>query len=658
LKNLETGYNEQIISDRGFPISNIQFSKDSKGFYFSSSYSSDPQWNGAGIEEIFYFNVSTKNYKKVDLKWELGAGGGFIVAGNDIIVLLSNRTTFKAAYFEKRGNQWKKLPFNLKEKNDHIGIHTISDDGSKIIYTHSTTNQLPIDYIASLKFNKVSEETLLVRLNKHLKDKELVKSEVIKWAGYKGEEVTGVLYYPKDYQEGKKYPLMLSIHGGPASATLDRWREGWGTYPNILAQKGMFVLKPNYHGSNNHGLAYVESIKGNYYEPELEDITKGIELLINEGKVDRSKLGTMGWSNGAIITTMLTVRYPDMFKVAAAGAGDVNWTSDFGTCGFGVQFDQSYFGGAPWDDTNGKFYNENYLIKSPLFEMEKVKTPTIIFHGSEDRAVPRDQGWEYYRALQQIGKAPVKFLWFPGQPHGLRKITHQTRKVKEEIAWIEQFLLGASNDKNESFKEDSPLAKMLKLQKASIENGLYGNNVNGVLFPEVVALKKDSISIGRFEVTNAQYKAFKNDHSFKSGEDNFPVEVNKADALQYLAWLSEKSGIKYRLPNSKEGKALHQIARKVANKENTLNFWAGYPLTKEDVGPLMKKVNELKTTLLQSVGTRKGVKVGETFLYDVGGNLAEFAEEGTYGYSAYDFFDANQQKFSGQTHVGFRVVKE
>ena len=74
-------------------------------------------------------------------------------------------------------------------------------------------------------------------------------------------------------------------------------------------------------------------------------------------------MGTMGWSNGAIITTMLTVRYPDMFKVAAPGAGDVNWTSDYGTCRFGVSFDQTYFGGAPWDDTDGKFYNENYIIK-------------------------------------------------------------------------------------------------------------------------------------------------------------------------------------------------------------------------------------------------------------------------------------------------------
>ena len=498
----------------------------------------------------------------------------------------------------------------------------------------------------------------MVELNKGLKKKRLAKSEVITWKGYKGEEVTGLLFYPENYEVGKRYPLMLSIHGGPASQDLDRWSDRWSTYPNILAQKGMFILKPNYHGSANHGLEYVESIKGNYYEPEMADIMSAIDLLVEQGKVDKAQIGTMGWSNGAIITTMLTVRYPDLFKVAAAGAGDVNWTSDFGTCGFGVSFDQSYFIGAPWDDMNGKTYNENYILKSPLFELEKVKTPTIIFHGSEDRAVPRDQGWEYYRALQQVGKAPVKFLWFPGQPHGLRKITHQLRKMKEEIAWIEQHLLKKDAGKNEAFKKDSPLAAMLKLQQAKKDKNLYGVVQDGLLLPEVVQVKEDSIAIGRFELTNAQYQAYKTDHQFAAGEENYPAAVTRTEATNYVKWLADKTGDAYRLPSAAEAKVLHKTALKVASKANNLNYWAGYTLTAADVPALRQKLTELNLTLLEEVGSRQSAKVGKAALYDLGGNLAEYYEGGIYGLSAYDFYDQHNQEMIESTNVGLRVIKE
>lgn len=658
LKNLKTGDVRQIKTNLGYPMGGVAFTADNNGFYFNTEYGSDPEWNGAGIRELYYYTITTNTFKKVDIKWDLGLGRGYNVIGNDIMVSLANKTTFKLAYYKKNSNKWSKSKIDFGDKNDHVSIMAVSDDGKKIAYNYSTASKLPTFHIADLNSNKVSNEQVLLTLNKKLDKKSITKSEVMVWEGYNGDEVTGILYYPINYEEGKRYPLMLSIHGGPTGTDTDLWSERWSTYPNLLAQKGMFVLKPNYHGSGNHGLEFVESIKENYYDPEMVDITNAIDLLVNQGKVDRDKLGTMGWSAGAILTTMLTVRYPDMFKVAAPGAGDVNWTSDFGTCRFGVSFDQSYFGGAPWDDKNGKFFNENYIIKSPLFEIEKIKTPTIIFHGSEDRAVPRDQGWEYYRALQQVGKAPVRFLWFPGQPHGLQKITHQLRKMNEEIRWIEYYLLGKEDENNEAFKKDSPLAELLKIQKAKSVEGLFGEIKNDVLVPETLSIKKDSTSIGRFEVTNAQFKAFKSDFHYETGIDNYPAEVSRTDAEAYVKWLSEKTGDTYRLPNKKEGEALHKKAHKIGAEELTLNYWAGYTITKDEVSLLRKKLKELKTILFKKVGKKKSTKIGDAEVYDLGGNIAEYFSEGVYGYSAYDFYDANDDKMIDSKHVGIRVIKE
>ena len=666
--NVKNGTKTEILKDTYQGPGNFQFTEDNQGFYFTSTKSSDPEWNGAGISLLHYMTLKDQKIIQVPLNWDWALGGGYTVMGNDALVYLANGTTQKLALMKKEGNRWKRLGVDAGKMNEHIYVSQISKDKTQAIYTYATAS-LPTQYrIGKLKTGRkgltLTKGKALVKLNPAWSKKRTAKSEVVKWKGYKNEEVDGILYYPQGYQAGKKYPLVVAIHGGPSASDLDRWSFRWAYPVQLLTQRGAFVLKPNYHGSSNHGQKFVEAIKKNYYEPELEDITNGIDFLANRGMIDKNKMGVMGWSNGAILTTMLTVRFPDMFKAAAAGAGDVNWTSDFGTCRFGVTFDQSYFGGAPWDDVNGKKYNEAYIKKSPLFELEKVKTPTLIFHGSNDRAVPRDQGWEYYRALQQVGKTKVRFLWFPGQPHGLQKLTHQMRKVNEELAWFDQYLFQTNEKPNESFKANSPLALLIKKEKATQKNGFYGTITNGVLVPEVEPVAKDSIAIGCFEVTNAQYQAFDIQHTFPGPQANYPVVGLDADKVKtYLDWLNKKTGKKYRLPNEKEAKVLHSKAQKLAAKENSLNYWAGYNLTIDDVPALNKKVAQVKTTLLMNVGNFKGAKLGEATLYDLGGNAAEcYLKDGKiaiYGFSAYDYADTHTADVKTKPkYVGFRVVRE
>ena len=92
--------------------------------------------------------------------------------------------------------------------------------------------------------------------------------------------------------------------------------------------------------------------------------------------------------------------------------------------------------------------------------MDRIKAPVLIFHGTADNNVPPAQSWSYFRALQYYGKVPVKFVIFPGEPHGPRKLTHQMRKVEEEMAWFDKYFFKTHAGENEALKAGSPLELM------------------------------------------------------------------------------------------------------------------------------------------------------------------------------------------------------
>jgi hypothetical protein len=368
--------------------------------------------------------------------------------------------------------------------------------------------------------------------------------------------------------------------------------------------------------------------------------------------VDPDRLGTMGWSNGGILTIGLSV-WTDRFKVAGVGAADVNWTSDYGNCSFGVSFDNYYFKGTPWDEL------EHYIKKSPLFHLKNMKVPTIIFHGSEDTSVPYEQGWEYYRALQVLGLAPVRFISFPGEPHGLRLLTHQKRKVEEELAWFDRYFFKTESARNEALKKGSPLDIQIKKLAFARSGGNYGVAIKGTLVPETVI--SDGTNIGRFEVTRAQWAAFDGSLKYEAGTGDYPATgMSFAQAQKYVQWLNGRTGQKYRLPTAAE-------AEKLSGKggaDNTLDWWAGYGLNPEDARLVLDKIKTLKRAAPLLLPVDKFDPVGDEMLYGLGGNASEWAVDDkgngrAVGACAVTPKDPQAKKSSPPAaYTGIRVIKE
>jgi dipeptidyl aminopeptidase/acylaminoacyl peptidase len=626
LLDLRTGEREEIFSKQYVDPSNFKWTLSGDGFYATDSRASDPEHEGAGITELHYFDADAREHEKVPLGWDKGLGyGGYAITEGGVHVQLANGPRMKPRFLRKDdGMTWTRAPVDERRLRHSTSVD-VGPGGETIVFDYSRPDSIPRYYVARYRRGQVSGGEELVELNGYLQDKPMPKAEVVRWEGARNDTVNGILYYPLDYDPDRRYPLVTVIHGGPSGVDLDAWRLGWTVFAPLWAQRGAFVFRPNYHGSSNHGLEFVESIKGRYYELEIPDIVKGIDRLAAEGKVDRDSLGVMGWSNGAILTNQLTIEHPEMFEAAAPGAGDVNWISDYGNCSFGVRFDNSYFGGAPWNNI------ETYIDKSPLFEMDKVRAPTLIQFGDSDKTVPTEQGWQHYRALQQIGKAPVRFILYPDEGHGLGRLSHQRRKMEEDLAWMDTYLFGETSMTervaDRRLPDDAPLARLERTKAiARTDGGRYGERVGGVLAPETVPFG-DTLSAGRFEVTRAQWQAFDDDYDAPPGTENYPVTGRSfAEAQDYVAWLREQTGRPYRLLTKNEHRALAESAS--GDDENDLSYWTDYAPTPGEREALKARLSTVAPDrLLMPVGSRPpgyADREGAPLVFDLGGNAAEW----------------------------------
>jgi dipeptidyl aminopeptidase/acylaminoacyl peptidase/formylglycine-generating enzyme required for sulfatase activity len=666
LHNLSDGTEKQLFTEGRVRPYGFEWAGDGSGFYAVAPYSTDPKFLTATILKDYFYDMASGKATEIPADWENGFSFGIEhAAGGFITDLAAGSHSELARYTAEKtasGWTWHRQPL-AGEHVKNIQGFALSEDGKTIVYQHSTASKLPQIYRAQLDGNTIVSPVQITKLNEGLvTGRRFAKTEVVRWKGSLDEEVEGILYYPTNYEAGKKYPVITAIHGGPTGWDSDAWDDNWAYPVNLMTQRGAFVLRPNYHGSANYGLKWVESICcGKYYDLETPDINMGVDYLISKGLVDPDKVATLGWSNGSILSISLITTYPARYKAASVGAGDVEWISDWGNVDFGDSFDSYYFGKSPMEDP------QLYIKKSPFFKMDKVQAPVLIFHGSADRNVPPAQSWSFFRALEYYGKT-VKFVVFPGEPHGPQKLTHQIRKVEDEVAWFDKYFFKTAKAENEAFKKDSPLDVALRAKNVGTSTGNYGVAFSfkgkSLLVPEVV--KRGDLEIGRFEVTVGQFLNSSRDQQpakpVKPNGYNFPAaNVSLSDAQAYTAWLSTQTGQTWRLPYEDEVKDLYENR----DGENTLDYWAGYAPNPEDAARLREKGKELSgpAPLLKEVGSFHGQgKDDEEPIYDLGGNVAEWVltRDGkgrVIGGSADCPADPKSNCTPAPDYIGFRVVR-
>lgn len=245
--------------------------------------------------------------------------------------------------------------------------------------------------------------------------------------------VQGWLVFPQNYDATRKYPMVVAVHGGPASAMTAAWPKHFFN-PLLLSGQGYFVFFPNARGSYGQGESFTAANVKDFGYGDLQDIIRGVQYVTEKFSVDSNRLGITGWSYGGFMA-MWAVTHTNIFKAAVAGAGLSNWQSYYGE----NEIDQwmvPYFGASVYDDPAA------YARSSPINFVKNVKTPTLILVGELDGEVPSPQSFEFWHALKSLG-VDTKLIIYPGEGHQFRGVEHRRDANLRTAEWFNKYLKSA-----------------------------------------------------------------------------------------------------------------------------------------------------------------------------------------------------------------------
>ena len=271
----------------------------------------------------------------------------------------------------------------------------------------------------------------LTHVNAAIAALETARQETLTWASMKGgPESDGVVTYPVGYVAGKKYPLVLYIHGGPTSAS----KMQWTGYSQLFAAQGWMVFEPNYRGSDNLGNKYQAAIWNDAGAGPGEDVMAGLAVLEKGGAVDTDHIAVSGWSYGGYMTSWL-LGHSNIWKASVDGAAVNDWVDMYNLSDGNVTIAEN-FGGSPYASAK---LMEAYRAQSPITYVSQVKTPTLVMCDVGDYRVPITQSYAWYRALKDHGVV-TQFIAFPVGGHSPSDPLRREDVQRRWIGWLGRYL--------------------------------------------------------------------------------------------------------------------------------------------------------------------------------------------------------------------------
>ena len=291
----------------------------------------------------------------------------------------------------------------------------------------------------------VASDGVMTRLtnvnDKLMRDVTLTEPEEIWYTSFDGKKIETWIQKPPDFDATKKYPLILNIHGGPHSAygyTFDHEFQ-W------MAAKGYVVLYPNPRGSTSYGQEFGNVIQYHYPGDDYKDLMAGVDAVVARGSIDSKKLCVTGGSGGGLLTNWV-ITQTDRFAAAASQRDIADWATFWYVADFS-QFQPTWFRKAPWEDP------KDYVARSPITYIDRVKTPLMLIEGEADYRTPPMAGGEMmFRALK-YRHIPTVMVRFPDESHELSrsgKPWHRVERLQHIVGWFDHWVMGVPKPEYEA----------------------------------------------------------------------------------------------------------------------------------------------------------------------------------------------------------------
>jgi dipeptidyl aminopeptidase/acylaminoacyl peptidase len=315
--------------------------------------------------------------------------------------------------------------------DQEVMAFSVARDGGRVAMVISTPTRLGDLFVQDVGSGAPRQ---LTRFNDALfSELRLTEPEDVWYTSFDGKRIHALVQKPPDYVAGRKYPMILNIHGGPHAAY------GYTFFHEMLwmAARGYVVLYPNPRGSTSYGQDFGNVIQYRYPGDDHKDLMAGVDELIQRGLVDPDRLGVTGGSGGGILTNW-AITQTDRFKAAVSQRSIADWSSFWYTADFTL-FQPTWFRAAPWQDP------ADFAARSPITQAEKIETPLMLIEGEADHRTPPTAGGEQmFRALKFLRK-PTVMVRFPDEPHGLSRTgqpRHRIERLQHIVGWFDRYLMG------------------------------------------------------------------------------------------------------------------------------------------------------------------------------------------------------------------------